>query len=524
MAVLLALDESSSWVAALCAGTEHEGTAQEQAYVAALKESGDFGDLSRGGADCGDDCLDLGAVVCHLDGPARTGDLLLLADQPPADEPTSRRVARLQHLDRVAALVSALRNDELVGLAGEESSGQLLAEMHVEHEVSLARRTSRYSAGRSIENARALATVFPGFAAALRAGEVSEAHCSILVERTRVVSEPSALAEIGRRALPKARRMTPGELGKELAAIIADVDPDSAARTRRARESRRVWTRPLDDGLSFLGLVHDTATVDAIKVAITADADAMRAQSRAQAASVGAADETDADREWQEPSLDALRADALATRVLGRVADDGSVTWDRSEAQVVVEVVIDLDTLTAERDRLEHEPALALVDGAPVPAALARDLADAATWWRRLVTDPVDGHLLDYGTATYLPGRLRRFVLRRDDVCRAPGCTDRHASRLELDHAEPFPTGSSSAQNCGALSRRCHQLKTEGLADIADSRADGSATWVTAWGQRLAIPPRPVLPGRPDPDLPSPDAPSRPPSARRTESPGDPPF
>ncbi len=434
--------------------------------------------------------------------------------------------------------MSSLRNDELVGLAGEESSGQLMAEMHVEHEVSVARRTSRYSAGRSIENARALATVFPGFAEALRAGEVTEAHCSTLVERTRVVSEPSALVEIGRRALPKARRMTPGELGKELAAIIADVDPDAAARTRRARESRRVWTRPLDDGLSFLGLVHDTATIDAIKDAITADALGARQVARAAAratadaareigAEVGDASEPvalDVDHDWDDASLDALRADALAGRLLGTVADDGSVAWDRSEAKVVVEVVMTLDTLLAERERLEREPAVALVDGVPAPAALARDLADAATWWRRLVTDPVDGHLLDYGTAVYLPPRLRRFVLKRDDVCRAPGCTDRHAARLDMDHAEPFPAGTSSAQNCGALSRRCHQLKTEGFADIVDSRADGSATWVTAWGQRIALPPRPILPGRPDPEPPSRDVPPRSPSPPPPDSAGDPPF
>lgn len=510
MALLLALDESSAWLGALLAGEEHDGTAEEQAYVADLRARGEWGDLEHVGGGLG---LDLGPVVGGLTGPPAPLDLVALSEPASSGDGPAQKVARLQHLDRIAGLVASQRNDVLVGLAGEESSGALLAEMHAEHEVAVARRTSRYSAGRSIENARALATVFPGFAAALRAGEVTEAHVAVLVERSRVVSDPEVLVEVGRRALPKARRMTPGELGAELAAIIADVDPDAAARTRRARESRRVWTRPLDDGLSFLGLVHDTATIDAIKDAITTDAHALRAQAREQASSDGGADP-----EWQESSLDAVRADALAARVLGRVADDGTVTWDRSEAQVVVEVVMTLDQVKAEADRLEQEPSVALVDGAPVPAAIAREVAESAVWWRRLVTDPVDGHLLDYGTARYLPGRLRRYVLARDQVCRAPGCT--HGSNLEMDHAAPFPEGRSSAENCGALSRPCHQLKTEGLVDIVDSRSDGSGTWVTAWGQRITLPPRPVIPGRPEPDPP----PSRPPSPPPTDRADHPPF
>ena len=80
MAILLALDESSSWMAALCSDSEHDGTAQERAYVAALKASGEFGDLPRA-ADGVDDGLDLGAVLDTVAGPALAGDLVLLADQ-----------------------------------------------------------------------------------------------------------------------------------------------------------------------------------------------------------------------------------------------------------------------------------------------------------------------------------------------------------------------------------------------------------------------------------------------------------
>ena len=182
--------------------------------------------------------------------------------------------------------------------------------------------------------------------------------------------------------------------------------------------------------------------------------------------------------------------------MLGEVGADGSLTWDPSaQVQVIVNVVVDLDTLRGAADDL------ALIDGAPVPAALARDAADAATWWRRWVTDPVDGHLLDFGTRTYLPDRLRRYVLARDGGCRRPGCTTRASSRLQMDHALPFPAGPSDAANCGTLCVACHQVKTAGRAYLLDSAADGSATWATAWGQRIHIPPRPAL-GDPRPSQP----------------------
>jgi hypothetical protein len=447
-------------------------------------------------------------IVAALTGPAQPIDLAALASVRPADLGHDLdRLHYLQAIDRLGALLASLRADALVAFAGARPSGAYLREVHLEREVAVARRTSHYGAGRAIEVARCLATTFPGFARALRDGEVSEGHCSILVDRTRPVVDAEALARIEARVLPKAKRLTVGEFGREVAKAVVVLDPDAEARFRRAREQRRVWSRPLDDGLGFLGLVHDWPTVAAIAATLESDAAVLRRQRGGAAVPaelagvcVGSAS--------SEPgaagtTLDECRADALAARVLGTAAGEGAASGEgageasvgagRAETPVSLDLVIDLATLRGEAD------GLALLAGEPVPAGVARELAEGARSWRRFVTDPVTGHLLDVGTKTYLPGPLRQYVLARDGGCRAPGCTTRAASRLQMDHAVPFPEGPSSAANCGGMCTPCHQVKTAGYATITGSAADGSCTWTTSFGQRVFVPPRPFLDDPPPP-------------------------
>jgi len=428
-------------------------------------------------------------LVTALAGSVHPADLQLLESIDPVD--LSENLVRLDYLralDRIDARSASLRAKAIVAVAGATSSGAYLAEVHLEQELATGRRTSRYAAGKAIEVSRALETTFPRFATALAAGEVSEAHCTILVEKTRVVADDTVLAEIERRVLPKAERLATGAFAGELTAVIARLDRDAAQRAKNARATRRVCTRQLEDGMGSLGLTHDWATIQAIAKTVADDGDCLRIERGGATAVIDGV---------EDATADACRADALAARILGDRAEDGSITWDRSQVAVTVNVVIDLPTLRGESDQI------ALVDGQPVPAEIGREYAAFATWWRRLVTDPVDGHLLDYGTATYLPDKLRRYVLARDGGCRNPSCTTRAASRMQMDHAEEFPTGASNSANCGALCTTCHQLKTAAYADVENSQADGSCTWVTAWGQRIHVPPRSVLPPEPEPPPPA---------------------
>jgi hypothetical protein len=391
-------------------------------------------------------------------GSVHPADLLTLDSLEIGALSTTDRLAYLAALDRVEAHVASRRADLLVAIAGEVASPSSITESHVHAEVALARRVGEGAATSSIELARALAVSFPGFAAALRAGELSEWHCRELVRATRAITDPAVLAGVESRVLPKARRLTPSRLRSALQYAIAALDPDATVRRESARADRYVSCRPLPDGMGFLGLVHDWGTVSAMHAAITADAAALRT-TRGAAAAVRDGDD--------DARSGACQADAFAARVLGAIADDGNLTWDRCEQTVSLSLVIDLETLRGEADRP------ALLDGEPVPASAGRELAGSATRWRRAVTEPVTGHLLDYGTEQYLPAALRRYILARDHYCRVPGCTTRASSRLEVDHATPYPAAPPRAPTpalcaCATTSSRPPEHSTSPTAPPTD--------------------------------------------------------
>ncbi|TRW44453.1 HNH endonuclease signature motif containing protein [Georgenia yuyongxinii] len=98
----------------------------------------------------------------------------------------------------------------------------------------------------------------------------------------------------------------------------------------------------------------------------------------------------------------------------------------------------------------------------PIDPATARALALGGTW-RRLVTDPVSGTVLDIGRARYRPpADLAALVRARDRTCFRPGC-GADADGCELDHTEAFARGGSTAYaNLGPGCAIDHRLKTLG--------------------------------------------------------------
>jgi hypothetical protein len=116
-------------------------------------------------------------------------------------------------------------------------------------------------------------------------------------------------------------------------------------------------------------------------------------------------------------------------------------------------VIVSLEALLGLSEDAAELPGLG-----PIAADVARDLAaDGA--WRAWVTDAA-GVVTATGTRGYVPSAaVARAVRAREPHCRFPGCRQ-PAQRCDLDHAIPWPRGSTSPQNLGPLCRRHHQLKT----------------------------------------------------------------
>jgi hypothetical protein len=146
---------------------------------------------------------------------------------------------------------------------------------------------------------------------------------------------------------------------------------------------------------------------------------------------------------------------------------------------------------------LDEEPA-DLAGFGPVSAETARALA-AGGVWRRLVTDPMSGAVLDVGRTRYRPtAAISDHVRARDRTCVQPACSAPAAS-CDLDHTREFharrgrdpddePLGTTSAENLGPLCHRDHLVKTEGGFRLRQ-RAPGEFVWVTPTGHVYEVHP-----------------------------------
>src|SRR5262249_30082841 len=125
----------------------------------------------------------------------------------------------------------------------------------------------------------------------------------------------------------------------------------------------------------------------------------------------------------------------------------------------------------------------------PIPAPLARELAGDGTW-RRLVTDPLSGQLLDYGRTTYRPpAGLADFVRARDQHCIFPSCT-RPAPPCDTPPPPPPPPGPPAACNLACLCRRHHRLKHE--TDWTLQHDGDRYIWTTPTGDQHTTQPPPL--------------------------------
>ena len=396
------------------------------------------------------------------------------------------RIDYLTALERQTSWLQALMQRAIVAVAGEESSQSngndaFFGVDEAEREdISTALRLAPTTAQSRIDVARTLINFLPNTCSALATGEISPAHATVIAKEAAAAIRDglpeSAIFEIETRAIAHAEFHTPGQVGNHVRTSIARIDPETFETiVARARDTRKVSCYTESDGISTIVAILPAADAQIVMNSIESFI------RTAQAAQAGGNTSEHGHR-----SADMKRADALTAIASAYLSSSAEVVTPHRRP-ISINVTIDLPTLLG----LAENPGQLAGYGA-IPASIARELA-ADGKWKRFITDPQTGNLLDFGRQSYEPPQaLMDFLIARDRTCRFPGCR-RSASLSDMDHAKSWETGGqTSPENLGALCRRHHRLKTHDGWTV-ESRADGSCTWTSPLGKIFQTPARPIL-------------------------------
>jgi hypothetical protein len=353
-------------------------------------------------------------------------------------------------------------------------------EHYSEESVSLALQLPLATAQNKLKQAATLQRELPATLAALRAGEISSDHGRVVAEALWKLPAGSA-AELEEAVLSAAPLQTPPQFRNTVRRAAVRIDPATAEeRHQRALADRKVGCQPADDGMVLLPVLLGAAEGQLIFTRLTTAARLLPAQ--------------------DPRTMDQRRADLLVDAVLAGFGDGGGLGGlgglDEGELPVprgrkpTINVVVSADTLL----QLDDEPAH-LTGYGPITAEAARRLAaDESGTWRRLLTDPDTGALLDISADTYRPPRrLRRFIEARDDVCAFPTC-NQPGYRCEYEHIVPFLQGGRTCRCNGALACRRHNNCKVDTGWNYTYNSDGSFTWTTAEGKQYTSAPALIWP------------------------------
>ena len=415
----------------------------------------------------------------------------------PQDLSPAARIDYLAALERQSSWLQAAMQRAIVAVAGiseGKSDGPFTGVDEAEREdVSSALRLSAGTAQMRIDVARTLVNHLPNTCSALATGELSAAHATVIARETAAAIRDGlsefAIFSIEEKAIAHAEFHTPSQVAQQVRSSIAKFAPATFEEVvEKARDSRRVSCYNDVDGMSTVVAILPAADAQTVMKAIEAfiikGSAAWEISNDSNTSGLNTSGlNTSGPKNSDTRSADMKRADAL-TSLAGFALAASSEDVALHRRPITVNVTIDLPTLLG----LSENPGQLAGYGA-IPASVARALASDGKW-KRFITDPQTGALLDYGRETYQPPQaLIDFLIARDRTCRFPGCR-RSAALSDLDHAQSWEEGgTTSLDNLGALCRRHHLLKTHGGWGI-ESRADGSCTWTSPLGKIYQTPAR----------------------------------
>jgi len=389
-----------------------------------------------------------------------------------------------------------------------------------------------------------LVTQLPQVLAALRAGEIDPSKARVF-HRHLLGLPPAQIQTICQALLPKAGRLTTGQLAARLARMVITLDPERAREQyERAVAERGVVAYLNPDGTASL-TGHQLPPEQVAAASQRIHHVAVQAK-----------------RAGHPGRLDQIKADVYLGLLTGRfnqMSRQQIITelLDQPEGDCPatgIEVSVELATLLGHNNQPATIPGLG-----PILAHLARRIVARqrrAQWrftltdqhghfvyggitmqrpattartaeggivelliplglldqlakdpagtgsWARVITDIAEQYSgrdaelrdLDNDPGRRLPTqRLRRHTQQRDRVCKGPGCR-RPATRSDYDHtAEYQHFGPTVRANSGSLCAHDHNLKTKGGWEL-DQPEPGVFIWYTPLGQIHRSRGDPILP------------------------------
>ncbi len=372
-------------------------------------------------------------------------------------------------------------------------------------EVALALSLAPATAGRLVEDSVRLRHSLPRTLVALADGRLDLARAQVVANAAACLPADKMAALDARvdAMLKPGRVLTRGQLASRVRSAVAVLDADAVAARRREEVARRsIGVEPRPDGMAMLTAYGPAEAILTVWHAIDAAAQAEVVTScavgapgvaNASESEAGAGvDQTDTRRDTRRPDtrrVGARRFDALLGWASSLLADPDRVLPRRQGQRPHILVTVAATTLLG----LDQLPGH--LDGyGAIPAHVARKIA-AVGEWRRLLTDPTSGALLDVGRKTYIPpGALRDFVLTRDRTCTQPTCS-MPSRRTQFEHFIPYPLGPTAEWNTGPACGPDHRLKTHRPGWRVERLPDGSVAWTVPTGHVYLRPPDEFVPG-----------------------------
>jgi len=352
----------------------------------------------------------------------------------------------------------------LASIRADDDSRQGLGQEGVSVALQLPLRTAQAR----LAQAATLVRELPRTLNAVSAGAISGGHANVLAEAVwRLPADPGLPAALEEAVLPAvlaAGCVTVPQLRRRVRRAVLALDPSTAEqRHQRAAAERRVEYHPGEDGMASLTAFLPAPEAQLIYDRLTT------------ATTLFPTEDT--------RTLDQQRADLFTDAILSGLPLDALPTVQGRRP--AINVVVSADTLLG----LDDQPAQ-LTGYGPITAHTARRLAaDQSGTWRRLLTDPDTGALLDISPHRYRTGqRLRDYLTARDDTCVFPTC-QQPGYRCEPDHTTPYNQGGTTTRHNLALTCRRHNQAKAGTGWTYHHNPDGTYTWTTNTGHHYTSPP-----------------------------------